>query len=126
MKAVFPLWKKDTKKLMDGFIENKFRTITCCINDSCLGEEAVGKEVDAAFIRMLPADVDPCGENGEFHTFCYAGPVFKYPVPFQIGEKVYKPLPLKRDDSVCKSEGKTKGFWFCDLIPVNDGTTPVQ
>ncbi|MBC8052320.1 MAG: diphthine--ammonia ligase [Sphingobacteriaceae bacterium] len=117
MKAVFPLWKKDTKFLIERFLELGFKTVTCCVNDFYLGEDQVGAEIDVDFIHSLPENVDPCGENGEFHTFCFDGPIFKKPVAFTKGEKVYKPLEVK-GDKVCSSVGQTKGFWFCELIPI--------
>lgn len=118
MKAVFPLWKIDTTVLINDFIAQCFKTITCCINDGYFNEEWVGKEINEAFIKDLPATVDPCGENGEYHTFCYEGPIFKQKISFTIGEKIYKPLEIKiTDDSVCSSNTVTKGFWFVDLIP---------
>jgi uncharacterized protein (TIGR00290 family) len=116
MKAVFPLWKQDTATLIQKFMAG-FKTITCCTNDGYLGEEWVGRKIDAVFVNELPPNVDPCGENGEYHTFCYDGPIFKTPVKFEIGEKLYKPLKIKTahmdSDSV-----QTKGFWFIDLIPL--------
>ncbi len=116
MKAVFPLWKKDTSVLIEKFITLGFKTITCCVNDLYLGEEMVGKTVDKSFIDSLPANVDPCGENGEFHTFCFDGPIFSKPVGFLKAENVYKPLEVK-SDKVCSSLEGTKGFWFCELVP---------
>lgn len=116
MKGVFPLWKKNTKDLIGHFLSLNFKTVTCCINDFYLGEAHTGVEIDRSFIESLPSNVDPCGENGEFHTFCYAGPIYKNPISFSLGEKIYKPLESK-EDSVCSNEAKTKGFWFCDLIP---------
>jgi len=107
--AEFPLWKRDTAELINEFIELKFKTITCCVNDGFLNEENVGVELTNEFVASLPATVDPCGENGEFHTFCYDGPLFKAPVMFSIGEKIYKPLEIALEDS------NTKGFWFCEL-----------
>ena len=112
MKAVFPLWKRDTKELINQFLDLGFRTITCCVNDAFLGEKEVGVEIDAEFISSLPANVDPCGENGEFHTFCFDGPIFKSPIKFSIGEKVYRPLP-----EGTLPAGETKGFWYADLTP---------
>ena len=117
MTGVFPLWKINTKELIADFIARGFKTITCCINDEHLSEKWVGREMDAAFVNELPSAVDACGENGEFHTFCYAGPIFKNEIKFTIGEKVYKPLAVKTEDDVCHvPESKTKGFWFCDLL----------
>jgi diphthamide synthase (EF-2-diphthine--ammonia ligase) len=115
MEAVFPLWKRDTSELIKEFLGLGFKTITCCVNDAYLNEAHVGVMIDAEFIRQLPENVDPCGENGEYHTFCFEGPIFRSKIGFQIGEKIYKPLELKMegDKSV-----RTKGFWFCDLIPL--------
>jgi len=94
----------------------------CCTNDAYLGESFVGKNIDADFVASLPADVDPCGENGEFHSFAFAGPISKEPVRFQVGEKVYRPLEETHpgaSSTVCPSPAtrRTKGFWFCDLLP---------
>ena len=117
MKAVFPLWKTDTTWLIHDFIEQDFKTITCCTNDGYLGEEWVGKEIDTLFVEELPAHVDPCGEHGEYHTFCYAGPLFKKKIGFTGGEKVYKALEIKTSSDICRPSSKviTKGFWYYDL-----------
>ncbi len=88
-----------------------------------LDENFVGRNIDEEFIRMLPTGVDPCGENGEFHSFAFAGPIFKQPVKFKLGETVYRlaEIPLSTDSTstyVCLSAARrTKGFWFCDLLP---------
>ncbi len=112
MKGVFPLWKMDTSFLIDDFIAKGFKTITCCVNDALLNEAWVGVEIDQAFTERLPPQVDPCGENGEFHTFCYAGPIFKKPIHFTIGEKIYRPLAINMADD---TPNPTKGFWYCEL-----------
>jgi len=117
MKGIFPLWKIDTTFLINDFIKKDFRTIICCTNDGYLGEERIGRETDKSFIQQLPADVDPCGENGEFHSFCFAGPIFKKEISFSAGEKIYKQLEIKTDDCKLPSNVITKGFWFCDLMP---------
>jgi uncharacterized protein (TIGR00290 family) len=116
MAGVFPLWKLDTNWMMRDFLKRGFKTVTCCIDESYLSEEWVGKEVDESFIENLPHTVDPCGENGEFHTFCYEGPVFKKKILFSRGERAYKDLPLS------PSSPLTKRFWFCDLIPAQEET----
>ncbi|MDB5273472.1 MAG: hypothetical protein JWO58_1839 [Chitinophagaceae bacterium] len=116
MHAVFPLWKKNTTELIQHFIQLKFKTITCCTNDQYLGEEWVGKEVNEEFVKSLPSAVDPCGENGEYHTFCYAGPIFRTTLSVEKGEKIYRPLEIKVTDDCSLSASQTKGFWFCDLI----------
>ncbi|MBA3680287.1 MAG: diphthine--ammonia ligase [Bacteroidetes bacterium] len=119
MKAVFPLWKKDTTEIINHFIALKFKTVLCCVNDGYLNEEWLGREIDENFLKELPDNVDACGENGEYHTFCYAGPIFKKEINISIGEKIYKPLEIKLNDD-CKTDTKvvTKGFWFCDLVPI--------
>lgn len=120
LKAVFPLWKQDTSELIKEFISLGFKTITCCVNDQYLNEEWVGKEINEVFVKALPAAVDPCGENGEYHTFCYAGPVFNKCIEIKTGEKLYKPLEIKiTDDCTLPAAPLTKGFWFCELTTNN-------
>ena len=116
MKGVYPLWKMDTHQLARDFISLGFKTILCCTNDAYLGEKEVGRLFDLNFLKSLPPSVDPCGENGEFHTFCYDGPVFKKPVKVKVKEKIYRPLEIKTASSdVCLTATKTQGFWFCEL-----------
>lgn len=112
LKAVFPLWKHNTTDLINEFLQLGFKTVTCCVNDGCLDETHVGKIIDDDFVKTLPVNVDPCGENGEFHTFCFDGPIFKKPIEILVEEKIYKPLELKTSDC---SVGETKGFWFAEL-----------
>ncbi|WP_274474472.1 Dph6-related ATP pyrophosphatase [Mangrovimonas aestuarii] len=109
MRTVFPLWKRDTKELMREFIELGFKAVVICANAKYFGKDAVGHPLDENFLNDLPESVDPCGENGEFHTFCFDGPIFKHPIPFKIGEKVYREYPAPNDTS------EAMGFWFCDL-----------
>jgi uncharacterized protein (TIGR00290 family) len=116
IKCHFPLWKKDTKELLKSFIDLGFKTIVICVKSELLDESFVGREIDHNFINDLPDNVDPCGENGEFHTFCYDGPIFSKPVTFTIGENVFKEYeaPKQEDNSEALPN---MGFWFCDLIP---------
>jgi uncharacterized protein (TIGR00290 family) len=113
LRACFPLWKKDTAALVREFITLGFKTITCCVNDAYLGSEYVGKEINSELLDSLPASVDPCGENGEYHTFCFEGPIFKNKINIKVAEKTYRPLEIKTSDQAIK----TKGFWFCELLP---------
>jgi uncharacterized protein (TIGR00290 family) len=123
MRGLFPLWKIDSRELIREFIALGFGSVICCANDAYLGEDTVGRNIDEEFIASLPPEVDACGENGEFHSFAFAGPVFKQPVRFKVGEKVYRPVEVTHpSDSnssyVCPSSPhRTKGFWFCDLLP---------
>ena len=117
-KAVFPIWKRDTKELIHEFLDLGFKTIIVCANSKYFGEDFVGTVIDKHFIDNLPEGVDPCGENGEFHTFCFDGPIFKQPISFTLGEKVYREYNTpKTDNSVCKSDSEKYGVWYCDLIP---------
>lgn len=111
VKCVFPLWKEDTKVLLQEFLDLGFKAITVCVDAQKLGEEFVGRIIDEQFIKDLPEDVDPCGENGEFHTFCFAGPIFKEEIKFKKGEVVKKvyPNPTNKDEEI--------GFLFCDILP---------
>jgi uncharacterized protein (TIGR00290 family) len=115
MTGVFPLWKQDTKKLLEEFLFLKFQTVICCTNDAYLGKEWTGRTIDFNFIADLPPNVDPCGENGEYHTFCFDGPIFHAPINISMGERVYKPLIVKTTDDCNLPASQTKGFWFCEL-----------
>ncbi|WP_075344423.1 Dph6-related ATP pyrophosphatase [Tenacibaculum agarivorans] len=124
IKVVYPLWKRDTKELLKEFLDLGFKTITVCVNATLLGEEFVGRIIDEDFIKDLPENIDPCGENGEFHTFTFDGPIFNSPVDFQIGEKVLRSYTLnKEDDQNCHTDTSEKvknydtSFWYCDLLP---------
>ena len=123
MRGIYPIWKIDSRELIREFITLGFGTVICCANDAYLGEDSVGRNIDADFIASLPAHVDPCGENGEFHSFAFAGPVFKQPVKFNVGEKIYRPVEVTHPSDanssyVCPSGARTtRGFWFCDLLP---------
>ena len=105
MNCLFPIWKKDTHQLVRDFICEGFRTLTCCVNDAYLDQNKCGILVDEKFIADLPAGVDPCGENGEFHSFCFEGPIFKKKLSIITGEKIFR-----------KSDMHSDGFWFCDLF----------
>jgi uncharacterized protein (TIGR00290 family) len=117
MKCIFPIWDKNTKELLSDFIEKGFKTVICCVNDGYLEENWCGKIIDKIFLSKLPSSVDPCGENGEFHSFCYEAPFFKTDLEIKVGETIYKPLQLNSGShpTPIKDAG-TKGFWFCDLL----------
>jgi len=121
LRGVFPIWKVDSRELIREFIALGFGSVICCVNDAYLDETALGRNIDSDFIHSLPADVDPCGENGEFHSFAFAGPIFKQPLRIKVGEKVYRPVEETHPgttSAVCPLPGarQTKGFWFCDLL----------
>jgi len=120
LRGIFPLWRQDTKALIREFLDLGFGSILCCVSDAYFGEPDVGRLIDQSFIDALPLDVDPCGENGEFHSFAFKGPVFAAPIPFTLGTKVYRPIrPSGNADSICPPPAQNRspiGFWFCDLL----------
>lgn len=92
MSAIFPLWKKDTRKLASQFIDEGFKTHICSIDTSKIPENLIGIDFSQSFINQLPQEIDPCGENGEFHSFCYDGPIYNTPILFKqngIASKTY-------------------------------------
>ena len=101
MNGVFPLWKKDTSTLARRFITLGFKAVITSIDSNVLTEDFVGREYNEQFLLDLPENVDPCGENGEFHSFVYGGPIFHEKVAFKKGER-----------------GLLEGrFYYCDLLP---------
>ncbi|HAO06304.1 MAG TPA: ATP-binding protein [Chryseobacterium sp.] len=114
MEGVFPLWKINTTDLIREFLDRGFKTIVTCVNETYLDKSFAGRIIDEDFIKDLPENVDVCGENGEFHTFTFNGPLFKNPVEFEIGEIVKKTYPKPKSGE--DSEDDEYVFWFCDLI----------
>ena len=117
MNAVFPLWKIPTAELMNEFIVAGFKAIVVCVNEAFLDKSFCGRLIDRSFVNDLPATVDVCGENGEYHSFVFDGPILKKPILFQKGEVVYREYAGPKD--VAADKGKEYGFYFCDLVPVN-------
>lgn len=109
IKPLFPIWKEDTTKLAHSFIDDGFKASFVCIDKSLPISKYAGKEFSKAFLEELSGDIDPCGENGEFHTFVCDGPIFSKPIPYQKGEIIDKKYPSP------EGEGE-KVFRFCDLI----------
>ena len=100
--GLYPLWGRDTAALIRDFLRLGFKAAVVCVDPAKLDPSFAGRIIDEAFLADLPSAVDPCGENGEFHTFVFDGPNFGTPVRFSFGE------------IVCRDS-----FWFCDLVPVS-------
>ena len=100
MKGLFPLWKRDTAELACTFINLGFKAVITSADSNCLESGCVGRAFDEQFLSTLPPAVDPCGENGEFHSFVYDGPIFSRPVLHTTGEVVLR----------------ENGFYYCDLM----------
>jgi uncharacterized protein (TIGR00290 family) len=111
VEALFPLWKKETRELVRLIEQTGIEAIIVCVSAKCLGKEFLGQKINAAFLEALPANVDPCGENGEFHTFVYNAPYFSSPIPISLGEIVHK--TYKPPDS--QDAGWDTGFYFLDV-----------
>ncbi len=101
MRGIFPIWKRDTQELARSLTALGFKAITTCVDTNALGGQFVGRVIDKEFLSELPSTVDACGENGEYHSFVYDGPLFTEKIAFTTGEVVL------RDNRFC----------FCDLIP---------
>jgi uncharacterized protein (TIGR00290 family) len=101
--GVFPLWGRDTAELAHDMVTAGFRAIVVCVDPRALDQSFAGRTFDAGFLADLPPTVDPCGENGEFHTFVWDAPMYRKPISSRTGEVV------TRD-----------GFVYCDVIPARD------
>jgi uncharacterized protein (TIGR00290 family) len=101
MTGLYPIWMRDTGELVSTFIDLGFRAILCCVDTQAIDASFAGREIDQALLRDLPDSADPCGENGEYHSFVYAGPIFKRPIPCRAGERVLR----------------TARFNYCDILP---------
>ena len=100
LECLFPLWQRDTAQLAGEFVAAGFEAVLVCVNPAALDASFAGRAFDAALLADLPRGVDPCGENGEFHSFVFDGPIFRRPVAIAHGPVV------ERD-----------GFVFADLVP---------
>ena len=100
MHGLFPVWKRDTAAFIREFLDLGFKAVVTCVDSKVLDQSFAGRLIDESFLSSLPDHVDPCGENGEFHTFVFDGPGFSAPVKFSFGETVLR-----------------ESFWFCDLVP---------
>jgi uncharacterized protein (TIGR00290 family) len=103
MKGIFPLWKRKTSDLARDFIRAGFRAVITCVDSEVMDKRFAGREFDETFLSELPPGIDPCGENGEFHSFVHDGPVFESRIRHTRGEKVLR----------------DQRFWYLDLIPVH-------
>ena len=99
MTPLFPLWRRDTRRLADQMLASGLSAYLTCVDPGKLDRSFAGRRFDAALLATLPTDVDPCGENGEFHTFACAGPMFEAPITVEVGEVVDR-----------------SGFVFVDLL----------
>lgn len=108
---VEPLWDMTTEQVMDDFLTSGLKTIIVTTTASELGKEFIGQHLTKELISSFPKNIDICGENGEYHTFCYDGPIFRKPVPFSTVEPFKMEFPIKLDTG----ETKIFAYWFAGL-----------
>lgn len=114
IKVVEPLWGKSSEKVMEDFLSSGLKTIIVTTMADGLGAVAIGKLIDREFVASLTSlstKIDPNGENGEYHTFCYDGPIFQYPVAFHLGEAFSQSYDIRLDDGTVQ----TYSYWFANL-----------
>jgi diphthamide synthase (EF-2-diphthine--ammonia ligase) len=105
LEPIFPVWGRNTRELITEMLDGGLRARIVCVDPAKLSGDFVGRDLDYDLLSRLPASVDPCGENGEFHTFTHAGPMFQEAIPIKDGETV------TRD-----------GFFYADVLPYSEVT----
>lgn len=120
MKGLFPLWEKTSVEIIKEFIGLGFLTVVVCVNEQYLDPSFTGRVIDEDFLSDLPENVDPCGENGEFHTFVFDGPVFKKKIDYRLGRLVYRPYKTKMGNNDHDIDGdktnRETTFWYRDIL----------
>lgn len=116
LKPVYPIWQHDTTILLDDFINIGFKTVICAAKQDLFTKETLGKTIDETFVTTLGPGVDPCGENGEFHSFVYDGPIFRHAVAFTIGEVIEKKYVFNSRDKEGNTHENQTSFWFQELL----------
>lgn len=116
LQCLFPLWKKESDALMNEFMALNFQSVVVCINNAQLDKGFCGRLLNEQFISDLPQGVDPCGENGEYHSFVFDGPIFTKRLRFQKGDIVFKEYPSPQSDDCFAAPQPAAGFYFQDLI----------
>jgi uncharacterized protein (TIGR00290 family) len=107
IEPVFPIWGEDTRRLAREILDVGFRAVVTCVDTKQLDASFAGRQFDDSFLDDLPPGVDPCGENGEFHTFVYDGPIFRERIEVEVGQRVLR-----------------DGFQFADVLPRIQGRKP--
>ncbi|WP_375445512.1 diphthine--ammonia ligase [uncultured Fibrella sp.] len=111
--GVFPLWQIPSLDLLSEFWEASFQTIVVAVNGAHLDRSFCGRVLNRQFVADLPSGVDPCGENGEFHTFVFDAPYFNRPIGFTVGDVVERTYTFTDADG----QERTSTYYFADLIP---------
>lgn len=117
LQGEFPLWQRGSLEVLEEFWDLGFQAIIVCVNDRHLDASFCGRLLDRDFIRDLPPGVDPCGENGEYHSFVFDAPYFSRPITVVRGEVVRRTYQSPTGNSGGADDPFVAGFWFCDLLP---------
>jgi uncharacterized protein (TIGR00290 family) len=116
LEGIFPLWKLNSKAVAKDFIHSGYKAAICAADAKYFRETDVGRDYDLDFINSLHSEVDPCGENGEFHSFVYDGPVFKKPIAIQRQQIEAKEYSFKVRLPNGGEEERVSKFWFQELV----------
>jgi uncharacterized protein (TIGR00290 family) len=119
MKGLFPLWQRPSTEIIKEFIGLGFRTVIVCVNEKYLDKSFAGRIIDEDLLNDLPGNVDPCGENGEFHTFVFDGPIFKKKIDYELGKIVrreYKAENGNIDNPDNNKKNYNNIFWYRDIL----------
>lgn len=111
IEVIEPLWNKTAPEIMEEFLQSGLKTIVVTTMADLLDETYIGRTIDRSFVENLPENIDPCGENGEYHTFCFDGPLFHHPVCYTLG------TPFEFSHTVDMEDGtqQTFSYWFANL-----------
>lgn len=112
IEVVEPLWDKTSEEVVGEFLQSGLKTVIVTTWAEKLSREYIGKTIDKQLIELLPPDIDVCGENGEYHTLCYDGPLFRYPVPFSLGE----PFLFSHEVGMEDGSKQTFSYWFANIM----------
>jgi len=118
LQGLFPIWRMESREVIKEFLQSGFKAIVVCTDNSKLDKSYCGRLMDELFFNELPETIDPCGENGEYHSFVFDGPNFKSPIAFAKGELVLKEYPSPKSTDCFSQPKPSSGFYFCDLLPV--------
>lgn len=111
IEVVEPLWNKTSEEVIDEFLKSGLKTKIVITQADKLDSSHIGSEIDAAFISLLPPNIDCCGENGEYHTLVYDGPMFKYPISFNLSLALKMSYDIKLEDNT----EQTFSYWYCNI-----------
>ena len=124
LEPLFPIWGRNTHKLLLEMLDEGLKSRIVCINPTQVSPDFAGKDLDRNLLAKFPANVDPCGENGEFHTFTYAGPMFRTPIPIESGEVITRDSFMYADVKLARKNAPVSSL--CSLDVITNSQSPVK